>query len=58
MIKNWRVVYITMQGKKGTANISLGRLSDTTDVKNQLRRMQLNIREVISITDVTLLTTK
>jgi len=50
--KDWKVKYITLQGKTGTKTIRLGRMSDKTDVKNALRRMDLNIREVISIDEV------
>jgi hypothetical protein len=51
-LKKWEVIYITMQGKKGKKEITLGRMSDRDDVKNQLKRMDLNIREVISIKEV------
>ena len=55
-LKKWNVTYITFQGKKGTKEITLGRQSDTSDVKNALKRMgesqDLNIREVISIKEV------
>lgn len=47
--KNWEVTYITLQGTKGKKVITLGRMSDKDDVKNQLKRMDLNIREVTSI---------
>lgn len=50
--KDWEVVGITMQGKKFKKVITLGRLSDQTDVKNALRRMDLNIREVTSIKEL------
>jgi hypothetical protein len=50
--KNWEVTYITMQGTKGTKKIALGRMSDKDDVKNQLKRMDLNIREVTSIKEI------
>jgi hypothetical protein len=50
--KNWEVTYITMQGTKGTKKITLGRMSDKDDVKNQLKRMDLNIREVTSIKEI------
>jgi hypothetical protein len=49
--KDWNVVYITMQGKMGKKTITLGRMSDKTDVKNALKRMDLNIREVTSISE-------
>jgi len=51
--KKWRAVYITLQGKRGTKEITLGRLSDKDDVRNALRRMSdLNIREVTSIEEI------
>lgn len=50
--KNWEVVYITLQGKMGKKTITLGRMSDKEDVKQALRRMDLNIREVTSIKEV------
>jgi hypothetical protein len=51
--KKWRVVYITMQGKRGTKELILGRLSDKQDVMNALRRMpDINIREVIAIQEL------
>lgn len=49
--KDWLVTYITMQGKVGKKTITLGRMSDKTDVKNALKRMDLNIREVTSISE-------
>jgi hypothetical protein len=50
--KNWEVTYITLQGTKGKKVITLGRMSDRDDVKNQLKRMDLNIREVTSIKEI------
>jgi hypothetical protein len=51
--KKWRAVYITLQGKRGTKEITLGRLSDKDDVRNALRRMSdLNIREVTLIEEI------
>jgi len=50
--KNWEVVYITLKGKMGKKTITLGRMSDKEDVKQALRRMDLNIREVTSIKEV------
>jgi hypothetical protein len=50
--KNWEVVYITLQGKMGKKTITLGRMSDKEDVKQALKRMDLNIREVTSIKEV------
>ena len=51
--KKWRVVYITLQGRRGTKEITLGRMSDQQDVKNALRRMpDLNIREVTLIEEM------
>lgn len=48
--KNWVATYITLQGKMGKKEITLGRLSNVEDVKYALRRMyDLNIREVTSI---------
>lgn len=49
-LKKWKVTYITLQGKKGVKEITLGRMSDKEDVKQALKRMSdLNIREVTSI---------
>jgi len=50
--KDWEVIYITYQGKKGKKIITLGRKSDKEDVKQALKRMDLNIREVTSIKEV------
>ncbi len=50
--KKWKVVYINLQGKNGTKEITLGRMSDKGDVKNALKRMDLNIREVTSIKEL------
>jgi hypothetical protein len=51
--KTWKVVYITFQNKKETKEITLGRLSDITDVKNAIKRMYGgNIKEVLSITEI------
>lgn len=48
--KHWVATYITLQGKKGKKEITLGRLSNEQDVKYALKRMyDLNIREVTSI---------
>jgi hypothetical protein len=47
--KNWEVVYVTYQGKKVTKNITLGRMSTESDVKNSLKEKGLNIQKVISI---------
>ncbi len=51
-LKKWEVTYITKYGSLGVKEITLGRMSDKDDVKNQLKRMDLNIREVISIKEV------
>ena len=51
--KKWRAVYITLQGRSGTKEITLGRLSDKYDVMNALKRMpDLNIREVTMIKEL------
>jgi len=48
--KHWVVTYISLQGKMGKKQITLGRLSNEQDVKYALMRMyDLNIREIISI---------
>jgi hypothetical protein len=47
--KNWEVVYVTYQGKKVTKNITLGRMSTESDVKNSLKEKGLNIQKVVSI---------
>jgi hypothetical protein len=52
-LKKWKVVFITMQGRKGIKEITLGRMSDKQDVHNALKRMpDTNIREVISIEEL------
>ena len=53
MTKDWEVVYISMQGKTEKKKITLGRMSDTQDVKEALKRMNIgNIKEVVSIKEV------
>jgi hypothetical protein len=49
-LKKWDVTYITLQGRRGKKQITLGRLSNEQDVHYALQRMyDTNIREVISI---------
>jgi hypothetical protein len=51
--KKWKVIYITLNGKKGTKEITLGRMSDKEDVKQAIRRMSdFNIREITSIQEI------
>jgi|GEM_PF-1615774 len=48
--KKWKVVGITIQGKKFEKEITLGRMSDKNDVMNALKRMpDTQIREVTLI---------
>jgi hypothetical protein len=48
--KKWRVVGITMQGKRFEKEITLGRMSDKNDVKYALKRMpDTQIREITLI---------
>jgi hypothetical protein len=51
--KKWRVVGITIQGKKFEKEITLGRMSNKDDVKYALKRMpDTNIREVTLIEEM------
>ena len=50
--KNWEVIGITMQGKKFKKVITLGRLSDETDVKNAIKKMQNNDFRVMEVTSI------
>ena len=48
--KKWKVVGITMQGKRFEKEITLGRMSDRNDVMNALKRMpDTQIREITFI---------
>lgn len=49
--KDWEVVGITLDGKKFKKTITLGRLSNKSDVQQAIKRMG-NVREVTSITEV------
>lgn len=51
--KKWKVVGITMQGKRFEKQITLGRMSDKNDVKYALKRMpDTQIREITMIEEM------
>jgi hypothetical protein len=53
--KDWEVTGITLDGKMFKKTITLGRMSDATDVKNAIKRMQnddFRVREVTNIKEL------